>query len=795
MVRLSPDGESLAFSYQGAIWRMARQGGKMTRLTRGEGFDLEPAWSPDGRRIALVNNRNFGSAGVLTLIDANSGEKTTLPRELAVLGKLHFDRAGKRVLGLFQPPNENLRLAWYHLESGELTSVVTDGAWPGLPIGTPGVQPPRFALSHDNRWLAAVVTADVPGEQSGNQGPRNAIWKVSLEDGKFKEAQRERIAIWPARIHEHCFRADDEALFVATERGGVHNDLWEVPFDDSDHGATKLTFGQPDESSPSVSDDGRWLAYTDNRHGSTMIVLRDLANGRERIVSPADPNADLDFGSPSGRLRLAIVEGADETPTTARVVVRHAEGKFHAPPGALYRVLGSELHSYVHDHADFALPAGAYTAKVTRGMEYGAAEASFEIRAGETTEATLKLARWTHQRELGWVSGESHIHANYGYGHWYNSPATMWLQCDGEDLTVANFMVANSDGDGVFDREFFLGRPDPQSTDGTILYWNEEFRSTIWGHMTLLNLKYLVSPIFTGFKHTTHPHDVPTNADVADHVHDQDGHVNYTHPAHSLQDPYATAYSAKEMPIDIALGKVDSIDVMGTGHVANLPLWYRLLNCGLHVPASAGTDCFLNRIASRLPGSDRVYVHCPEPFTYKDWIANLRGGRTFVTNGPMLRFTVEGEEAGATVRLDGPGTVRVRGEAVGQFPMTRIEVLVNGAVKETEESAPEGDKQLRFDRDVAIDRSGWIALRVEGKSGPSQLGNDAFAHTSPVYVEVAGRPVRSPADAEYFIRWIERLRDDVRKRDQVPARHVPHVEQQLADAIEFYRRLADRSGE
>ena len=83
-------------------------------------------------------------------------------------------------------------------------------------------------------------------------------------------------------------------------------------------------------------------------------------------------------------------------------------------------------------------------------------------------------------------------------------------------------MVANSDGDGVYDREFFLGHPDPISTADTILYWNEEIRSTMWGHITLLNLQHLVSPIFTGFEHTTHLHDVPTNADIADHTHDQD---------------------------------------------------------------------------------------------------------------------------------------------------------------------------------------------------------------------------------------------------------------------------------
>jgi hypothetical protein len=117
-VRLSPAGESLAFSYQGAIWRMARESGKMTRLTHDQGFDIEPVWSPDGQRIALVNSSNFGSAGALTLIDARTGGKIEMPLEPAVAGKLHFDRAGLRVLGLFQPANENQRLAWFDVESG-----------------------------------------------------------------------------------------------------------------------------------------------------------------------------------------------------------------------------------------------------------------------------------------------------------------------------------------------------------------------------------------------------------------------------------------------------------------------------------------------------------------------------------------------------------------------------------------------------------------------------------------------------------------------------------------------------
>src|SRR5690606_17052586 len=189
--------------------------------------------------------------------------------------------------------------------------------------------------------------------------------------------------------------------------------------------------------------------------------------------------------------------------------------------GSLYRFVANDLQFYLDRSDRFELPAGVYRIKVHRGPEYQVEEVDFTIQPGQVRELAVRLRRWTDQRSQGWYSGESHIHANYGYGHWYNSPRTARLQGAGEDLIVCNFMVANSDGDGVFDREFFLGYPDPLSDEDTVLYWNQEFRSKIWGHMTLLNLTRLVEPIFSGFPHTTHPHDYPTNAMIADHVQDR----------------------------------------------------------------------------------------------------------------------------------------------------------------------------------------------------------------------------------------------------------------------------------
>ena len=615
----------------------------MTRLTDGPGFDIEPVWSPDGGRIAYLNSQAFGS-GVLRIVRAEDGAPVPLPKEVRGVEKLSFGPEGTRLLGKFQGP----ALAWLDLNNGELT-----------PVRTGALRPDRYALSHDGHRIAFTTTQDVPDQQAGNNGPETDLWIVAAGGGEPLKLVR-----FQARIHDLCWVAGDRALVVSTELGGVHNDLWELPLDDPERGARRLTFGQADEDRPSTSGDGRWLLYTDNRLGPTALVIRDLASGKEEPIEAET----RDYRRPTGRLALRLVDASGRSPLVARVSIHAEGGKFHAPPGSLYRLHKTDLHFYANGRAEFDLPEGRYEATVARGPEYRVARVAFDVRPGQTTTQVVTLERWTDQRARGWYSGESHIHANYGYGPWYNSPRTMLLQCAGEDLGVSNFMVANSDGDGVFDREYFRGRPDPLSDGRTVLYWNEEFRSTIWGHMTLLNLKHLVEPIDTGFLHTTQPLDVPTNADVADLTHDEGGLVNYTHPAQNLNDPYLGAYSAKALPMDVALGKIDSVDVMGTNHEATLPLWYRLLNCGFRIPASAGTDCFLNRIPSRLPGSDRVYVKVDGAFTYEEWIEGLKAGRTFVTNGPMLEFTADGHAPGEPVQVGAGAGLRVR---AGPSPSTR----------------------------------------------------------------------------------------------------------------------------
>jgi hypothetical protein len=361
-------------------------------------------------------------------------------------------------------------------------------------------------------------------------------------------------------------------------------------------------------------------------------------------------------------------------------------------------------------------------------------------------------------------------------------------QCEGEDLNVCNVMVANSDGDGVFDREFFRGRPDSQSQARTILYWNQEFRSTMWGHMTLINLQQLVEPIFTGFKDTTNPWDVPSNADIAERTRQQRGVVSYTHPASNLDDLYLGAYSGKGLPVDAALGRIDTLDVMGPGYEASVRLWYRLLNCGFRLPAAAGTDCFLNRIASLPPGWGRSYVRLTNGLSYSDWITGQKAGRSFVSNGPMLELLVNGAELGQTIHLSAPRSIKIQAKAWAQYPIEKLELIYNGRPVIAGKLDPDRLTGV-IDEELRVESSGWIALRAIGRTPPYHIGSNLSAHTSPVYVEVKGHPLDSADDAQFFLAWIDRLEAALRKRNRIPA-GLDHVEMQLAAARSVYQKLA-----
>ena len=153
-------------------------------------------------------------------------------------------------------------------------------------------------------------------------------------------------------------------------------------------------------------------------------------------------------------------------------------------------------------------------------------------------------------------------------------------------------------------------------------------------------------------------------------------------------------------------------------------------------------------------GAVRTYTKIDDgaEFTYDNWINATRAGRTFVSYGPLVEFAVEGKPAGTRMKMGrGGGTVNVTYELASvTVPMTRVDLVVNGEIRESRELDPENDSGQWA---LRVDRSAWIALLVRGhyKDKPEII----LAHTSPVMVQVEGSGFFSAADAVTILDQIE----------------------------------------
>jgi hypothetical protein len=212
--------------------------------------------------------------------------------------------------------------------------------------------------------------------------------------------------------------------------------------------------------------------------------------------------------------------------------------------------------------------------------------------------------------------------------------------------------------------------------------------------------------------------------------------------------------------VDVALGKVDYMEVVGfSDHRTTAEVWYRLLNTGFRLPAGAGTDAMTNFASLRGPvGMNRVFVRTGPRLDYRSWLAGLKAGRTFVSNGPLLSFTLNGREAGGEITLPaGVHQLTARVSLRSIVSVERLEIVANGVVVAP---IPLGRNGTSADAVIPlpVTRSGWFTLRAwsAGAAAPI-LDIYPFATTSPVYVTVGGKPVRNPEDARWFVRWVERL--------------------------------------
>src|SRR5438876_3800875 len=143
-----------------------------------------------------------------------------------------------------------------------------------------------------------------------------------------------------------------------------------------------------------------------------------------------------------------------------------------------------EAH-YFHStgNSELTLPAGTAEVDVMKGFEYGVEKKRVLITPGRRSNLTIylkpiSLPKDSHSQ---WVSGDVHVHMNYG-GAYRNTPKHLVEQATAENLSIVEDLVVNKE-QRIPDIAYFSTKPDPASTATNLLLHSQEYHTSYWGHL------------------------------------------------------------------------------------------------------------------------------------------------------------------------------------------------------------------------------------------------------------------------------------------------------------------------
>ena len=788
----APDGASIAVAMSGSIWRVDPDTGVADELTYSpDAYHSSPDWSPDGRWIVYTADYD-GTRVQLELLEVETGETRALTDDAHVYSDPTFSPSGDRISYVSTRPNGYFNVS---------VRPVDEGRWAGdeMPLTTDNTFGSNrlyfgpWDMHLTPTWLPEGDELLLVSNRAVPLGSGNAV-RVPAVEGGIRDATtvlREQ-TLYRTRPD---VASDGKRFVYSSTRGAADqfNNLYVQPTVGGE--PYKLTFFQHDAFHPRWSPDDEWIAFIMNEGGLPQLALLETHGGEIRRVAITDRR----WKRPMGELSLSTRDSGTGEVTGSRVHLAASDGKFYAPADAYARLSGRGDHLFhTTGHFTVELPVGTVELTVVKGFEFWPETVTATITAGEVTQVTVDLRRMTDMAAEGWYSASTHVHSNYG-GNLHNTLENLLMMSEAEDQDLVLEQVANKDN-RILDYQYFEagGGPHTTSTPERLVVVGQEYRPPFYGHVFMFGMRdHLLSPFTMGYEGTAIESLYPSNTDMFRKAKAQGATVGYVHAFGGERDPLdGNLGGGKGFMVDAALGTTDAVEWSDASRAGFYPL-YAVWNNGLRITATGGEDSISNLHRSKLVGSVRTYVHTGTRGLDMDaWFEGLRAGRAFVSSGPLVDLTIDGQMPGEEVNLpsDG-GTVEIVGRVRSVTPLDRLFLVCDG---ETVTNVPLGGdgRTARLRVRYRITRSGWCHLRAEGATGDRYPMDVAYvqAFTNPVWIQVGGQPIRNRAAADYALQWIDKLQE---MADAWPGwraeKERAHVFAQFDEARDVYRRFARES--
>ena len=694
----SPDGDRLAFSAKGWLWVMDLETGNAQRITESGGMDSRPEWSPSGRDVVFI--RDTGSQLNIVLVNVRSGEE----RVLVDVEAINLDP-------VFSPDEKYVYYS--SAESGPLQLWrVSLGSLQRQQVTTSESQLKRRPL---------ILADDVLLLYLKKSGGRDFIEVHNTLTNSTTQLLEDRLTAQA----DMSLSPDRKFLAYTWPYDGGHElRLTSLAAPDT---SILLTRSLSMPLAPAFSHDGEWIYFAEANDNHRTELKRISTRGGP--VETVNVN-EMDWGVRTGT--LSVRTNIDGRAAAVRMNVVNEDGHPIIPERGAVRSEGQNgrIFFYSNGTLEFTAPEGTLTVSAVQGFETPEVVETMEIRRNATTTVTLDLEPVWDASANGWFSSDNHFHLNYG-GTYRMAPADIVPDLKGEGLDLAYPLLANLHN--RFLQEELWGW---SYDEGPIIVFGQEIRSHFLGHLEQLGSDELFWPWVWGPGYQVYGEDDRTNATALRHAREHGGIGGYVHPV-GLSDPF-TPETAGSVPTgfvaDAVLGKIDLIEVacLWSNEVGTAALWHEVLNIGVPLAASAGSDVMNDYFRTMAIGATRVYVKPDGKLTSDSFLQALKEGKSFVSTGPMLEFSVGGQGPGAAVDA-GSGSVNWIATVHSALPFERLEIFVNGDVVETlEGNARAGSK--RYQGTLQVPQGGWVTARVLGENpGWPALNSYLFAETSPVW--------------------------------------------------------------